>query len=69
MDDHEIRQEILTKLTVPLWPTAGRALGLGKSLSYAGARSGEIPTIGVGGKHTVPTAFLRRKLGLDEPRT
>jgi hypothetical protein len=65
MNDHEIRQEILTKLTVPLWPVAGRALGLGKSLAYEAARSGEVPTIGVGGKHTVPTAYLRRKLGLD----
>jgi hypothetical protein len=69
MDDYEIRQEILTKLTVKLWPVAGRALGLGKSSSYEGVKSGAIPTIGVNGKHMVPTAFLRRKLGLDEPRT
>jgi hypothetical protein len=69
MDDKAIRKEIMTRLTVPLWPTAGRALGLGRNLTFEGARTGEIETIAVGRRRPVPTAWLRRKLGLDEPRT
>jgi hypothetical protein len=69
MDDREIRRQIMTRLTVPLWPTAGRALGLGRNLTFEGARTGEIETITVGRRRPVPTAWLRRKLGLDEPRT
>jgi hypothetical protein len=65
----KIRRDIMTKLTVPLWPTAGKALGLGRSSTYEGARTGEIETIKVGRRQPVSTAFLRRKLGLEEPRT
>jgi hypothetical protein len=66
MDDRKIRREIMTKLTVPLWPTAGRALGLGRNLTFEGARTGEIETIAVGRRRPVPTAWLRKKLGLDD---
>jgi hypothetical protein len=66
MDDRKLRHEIMTKLTVPLWPTAGRALGLGRNLTFEGARTGEIETIQVGRRRPVPTSFLRRKLGLEE---
>jgi hypothetical protein len=69
MDDKEIRQAIMTRLTVPLWPTAGRALGLGRNSTFEGARNGQIETIPVGRRRPVPTAFLRRKLRLDEPPT
>jgi len=63
----QIRQQIMTQLTVPLWPTAGRALGLGRSATYAGAKNGDIETLDIGHKKPVPTAFLRKKLGLVEP--
>jgi hypothetical protein len=69
IDAGEIRREIMTRLTVPLWPTAGRALGLGRNSTFAGAKKGQIETIAVGRRRPVPTAFLRRKLGLEEPRT
>jgi hypothetical protein len=67
MDDRKIRREIMTKLTVPLWPTAGKALGLGRNSTYEGAKSGEIETIPVGRRLPVPTSFLRKKLGLGDP--
>ena len=51
--------------TVSLWPTAGRALGIGKSSTYAAADRGEIPVIVLGGRKVVPTAALRRLLQLD----
>ncbi len=65
MDDYQIRQEIMTKLTVSI-PTAGRALGLGRNGSYDAAKRGIIPTIDCGRKKPVPTAPLRRMLGLDQ---
>jgi hypothetical protein len=51
--------------TVPL---AGRALGLkGKNQSYEAAARGEIKTLRFGRRLSVPTAWLRRQLELDEP--
>lgn len=52
--------------TVPIWPDAGKALGIGRSQAYAAAESGEIPTIRIGRRILVPTAALRRMLQLDE---
>jgi excisionase family DNA binding protein len=43
---------------------AGRVLGLGINKSYAAARAGEIPIIEFGRKRRVPTAQLRKLLGL-----
>lgn len=52
--------------TVDLWPTAGRALGLGRSATYDAAGRGEIPgLLRIGAKYRVATATLRRTLGLD----
>ena len=68
MNDKEIREAILSKLTVPLWPHAGKALGLGRNLTFEGARNGEIKTIQVGRRRPVPTSWLRERLGLAEPR-
>jgi hypothetical protein len=67
MNDAKIRKDIMTKLTVPLWPTAGQALGLGRNLTFEGAKTGEIVTIQVGRRRPVPTAWLRRKLRLEGP--
>jgi excisionase family DNA binding protein len=40
-------------------------LGISRTLAYKAAASGEIPTIRVGRRILVPTAALRRMLGLD----
>jgi len=53
--------------TVDLWPTAGRALGIGRNTAYESARRGEIPTIRLGHRILVPIAALRRMLALDDP--
>ena len=48
-------------------PDVGRVVyGLSRNGSYAAAARGEIPTIKVGRLWKVPTAPLRRQLGLDE---
>jgi hypothetical protein len=63
----EIKRALTENLVVPLWPTTGKALGLKRGATYSGAAKGEIPTINVGRLKRVPTAWLRRKVGLDEP--
>lgn len=59
--------------TVDLWPTAARAVGIGKTVAYERAATGQltdgVPIIRVGTKWRVPTAALRRALCLDEPDT
>ncbi len=51
--------------TIPVWPDAGKALGLSRSATYQAAAVGEIPTIRLGRRIVVPTAALRRMLQLD----
>ncbi len=66
MTDDEIRKEIMTKLAVPLWPTAGLALNLGEHATRKAEKRGAIPTLpGMGRKKPVPTSWLRKQLGLD----
>jgi hypothetical protein len=63
MTDEEIRKAIMTKLTVPV-PVAGRALNLAKNPAYAAVHRGEIPSIRIGRRIEVPTAPLRKMLGI-----
>ncbi|HEX9070986.1 MAG TPA: hypothetical protein VF852_03440 [Pseudolabrys sp.] len=67
--DKKILRQIMTQLTVSV-PVAGKALGnLCENSSYAAARSGQIgscPVVDVGGKKRVPTAPIRRVLGLKD---
>ena len=53
--------------TVPLWPDAAQAFGLGRARAFELARRGELPfeIFRLGRSYRVPTAALRRALGLD----
>ena len=51
---------------LPLWPEAGRILGLKRNATYAAAARGDIKTIPLGRLKRVPSAWLKAKLGLDE---
>jgi hypothetical protein len=53
--------------TVALWPDAARAFGLGRARAFELARRGELPfpVYRLGRSFRVPTAALRRVLGLD----
>jgi excisionase family DNA binding protein len=53
------------RLTLTLWPEVAEILGLSKMSAYNAAKRGEIPTIRIGKRILVPTADLRRMLGLD----
>ena len=57
--------------TVPLWPDAGQAFGLGRARTFELARRGElpVPTFRLGRSWRVPTAALRRALQLDPEHT
>jgi len=63
MDD-DVRREIIEKLTVSVI-VAGRAFGLGRNSSYEACRTGRIPSVRIGGKIVVPTAPLRKMLGIE----
>jgi hypothetical protein len=70
--DKKILRAIMGQLTVSI-PVAGKALGdLCENTAYAEARrTGQIggcPVIDVAGKRRVPTAPIRRKLGLENLR-
>jgi hypothetical protein len=44
----DLREKLRTELTVPLWPDAGKALGIGRQHAYERANSGEICVIKIG---------------------
>jgi len=45
---------------------AAQALGISRGSAYEAARRGDFPTIRIGRRLLVPTAALRRLLGVDE---
>jgi hypothetical protein len=63
MDD--IRKMLNQHAALPLWPEAGKALGLRRGSTYAAAERGDIKTIRIGRLLRVPTAWLRQKLDLE----
>jgi hypothetical protein len=67
MEDADLLEQLRTKLTVSV-PVAGRAFGLSRSPAYEAARKGYIggvEVIEIGRRKVVPTAPIRRKLGLE----
>ena len=62
MELPEIINEIRSNLVVPLWPHAGKALGLSRGSTYAAAERGQIPTIRIGRVLRVPTRSLEQML-------
>ena len=57
--------QVLTRPTVDV-VLAGRVLGIGKNAAYKAREGGDIPSIKVGGQWRVPTAPLKRMLGLSQ---
>jgi excisionase family DNA binding protein len=49
-------------LTMPVWPDAGRMLGLGRNATYEAISRGEIPVIRFGRRIVVPKKALERLL-------
>jgi excisionase family DNA binding protein len=63
MTTAEVMKALKGKTTVSV-EVAGWALGLSRPSAYRALRSGEIPSTKIGGRYVVPTAPLRRMLGL-----
>ena len=56
--------EEIKRDTIPVWPDAGKRLGVGKNQAYEAAKTGELPTIKIGKRILVPLAAFERMLGL-----
>jgi len=65
MDD--LRKLLTENAVLPLWPQTGKMLNLSRGGTYAAAARGDIKTIQLGRLKRVPSAWLKAKLGLDEP--
>jgi hypothetical protein len=62
------QEAVKRKRGAPLWPETGKTiLGLSKGTTYAAAARGDIRIVQLGRLKRVPTAWLKAKLGLDEP--
>jgi hypothetical protein len=62
----ESRRMLDENVVLPLWPEVGRLLHLGRGATYAAAERGEIEIVEIGKLKRVPTAWLKRKLGISE---
>ena len=65
----EVKELLDSRALLPLWPETGSILGLCRNTTYEAAARGDIKTVRFGRLKRVPTAWLRQKLGLDEPGT
>lgn len=59
-----VRKALIENLTVSV-EIAGKALGLSKNPAYEACKSGQIQSIKIGGRVVVPTAPLRKMLGIE----
>ncbi|MGO3931785.1 DNA-binding protein [Rhodopseudomonas pseudopalustris] len=62
--DSAVRDALIKDLTVSV-ETAGKAFGIGRNAAYAACANLQIPSVRIGGRIVVPTAPLRKMLGID----
>jgi hypothetical protein len=60
----DIRKALTERVSVPV-VVAGKAFGLGRNSAYQAVKEGQLPSVRIGNKIAVPTAPLRRMLGLE----
>jgi hypothetical protein len=65
--DNAIKKALNEQVSVPV-VLAGKAFGLSRNAAYAAVKSGQIPSVKIGARIAVPTAPLRRMLGLEDHR-
>jgi hypothetical protein len=59
-----IKKALNEQVSVPV-VIAGKAFGLSRNSAYAAVRNGQLPSVRIGARIAVPTAPLRRMLGLE----
>ena len=64
MREKDLKTLLTDNLSVSV-ETAGKAFGLGRNAAYAAVKNGQIPSIKLGKKIAVPTAAIRRMLGIE----
>jgi hypothetical protein len=65
---NEIKRLLNENVVLPLWPETGKIiLGLSRGATYSAAAKGYIKIVSFGRLKKVPTAWLKAKLGLEEP--
>ena len=64
---NEVKELLDSRVLLPLWPDTGNILGLCRNATYDAAARGDIKTVQFGRLKRVPSAWLKAKLGLDEP--
>lgn len=62
--EHEVRKALVDNLTVTV-ELAGKAFGIGRNAAYEACKSGDIPSVKIGGRICVPTSALRKMLGIE----
>ena len=62
--DADIRKTLNDNLTVNV-DVAGKAIGVSRNTAYAATKSGDLPSVRIGGRIRVPTAALRKMLGIE----
>jgi len=65
MELSEVLEDIRNKPVVPLWPHAGKALGVSRGAIYAAAARNEIEVIRIGRSIKAVSAALRKQLRID----
>jgi hypothetical protein len=65
MELSEILEDIRNKPVVPLWPHAGKALGVSRGAIYAAAARNEIEVIRIGRSIKAVSAALPKQLRID----
>jgi hypothetical protein len=65
MEMEKILQDIRTKPVVPLWPHAGKVLGLGRGSTYSAAKRNEIHVVRHGRLIKAVSASLRARLKIE----
>jgi hypothetical protein len=65
MEMKRILEDIRTKPVVPIWPHAGKALGLGRASAYSAARRNEIDVVRHGRLIRAVSASLRARLKIE----
>lgn len=62
--DKDVSAAVRTDLTISV-ELAGKVFGIGRNAAYEAVKTGQIPSVRIGGRICVPTAPLRKMLGIE----